>query len=199
MTDKYLLSCSCGEKIPVEPRQAGEIIRCTCGASLDVPTMLQMRALERAKPPRAAQQTSAPWGARQAVLLLGIVIVLVALGLAIGLFLTRPISPTARLTPDVLDREVRDLSPFESWQRWQALRALGPAGRRLPGEEAYEKAFFQYCLWMGLVLTIAVVGIGLIVGAVLKTGGLPTAAVQGQTTGADKLPLAPVKSGRMRH
>ena len=133
--------------------------------------MLKMGVLEKAAP-TPSPPTSAPWGTRQAVILLGIVTVLVALGVAIGLYLGRPISPTAQLGRDVVDREVRHLSPFESWQYWQALRALGPAGRRPPDKEAYRKEFFQYCLWLGLASAFAVVGIGLIVGAVLKKPSL---------------------------
>ena len=45
---KYLLPCSCGRKMPVEPRQAGQSVDCACGESLEIPTMLAMSALEPA-------------------------------------------------------------------------------------------------------------------------------------------------------
>jgi len=42
---KYLLSCSCGQSVEVEPSQAGQTVVCVCGATLLVPSMLQVKAL----------------------------------------------------------------------------------------------------------------------------------------------------------
>ena len=73
MEGRYLLPCSCGQEIPVEPRQAGQEIRCDCGASLEVPTMLGMAALEKAPSEPSHTPPSAPWGIRQGIVLLGTV------------------------------------------------------------------------------------------------------------------------------
>jgi hypothetical protein len=42
----YLLPCSCGEKIRVRTRNAGETVTCQCGARLQVPTIRGLRQLE---------------------------------------------------------------------------------------------------------------------------------------------------------
>ena len=41
----YLLPCSCGREISIEPQQAGETVRCECGRTCSVPTMREVRSL----------------------------------------------------------------------------------------------------------------------------------------------------------
>jgi hypothetical protein len=59
----YLLPCSCGEKLRVRTRQAGEEVVCQCGAVVRVPTMRGLKQLETVKdtefvtaPPRSSLQ-----------------------------------------------------------------------------------------------------------------------------------------------
>lgn len=42
----YLLPCSCGEKIRVRTRHAGETVTCQCGTKLQVPTIRGLKQLE---------------------------------------------------------------------------------------------------------------------------------------------------------
>ena len=49
VVSKYLLPCSCGRSVTVEASQAGRQVHCDCGISLEVPTMLELARLERAK------------------------------------------------------------------------------------------------------------------------------------------------------
>lgn len=42
----YLLPCSCGEKVRVRTRHAGETVTCQCGTKLQVPTIRGLRQLE---------------------------------------------------------------------------------------------------------------------------------------------------------
>ena len=60
MQTRYLLPCSCGQKIAIEPRQAGQSIRCPCGNSVEAPTMLKMTALEPAEPEPTDDMVIAP-------------------------------------------------------------------------------------------------------------------------------------------
>jgi hypothetical protein len=53
---QYLLTCSCGRTSTVTARQAGQSIRCACGAALDVPTLRGLRDL----PPAVADGASKP-------------------------------------------------------------------------------------------------------------------------------------------
>ncbi len=163
MTTKYLLPCSCGEETPVEPRQAGELIRCTCGASVEVPTMLEMRGLKRVEPEPTPSQAAAPWGIRQRLVLLGSVIMLAVLVLAIVLCWSRPVSPRAGRGPAVIRQQMRDIAPLPSWRAWQALRAAGLDPDNEAEKEAYQESLFRWWLGMGVVLIIGAVGIGLTV------------------------------------
>ena len=42
---KYLLPCPCGQAVEIELGQAGQTVTCTCGKSLAVPTMMQIKEL----------------------------------------------------------------------------------------------------------------------------------------------------------
>lgn len=61
----YLLPCTCGRKVPVSTRHAGQTVRCACGAELEVPTLRGLGELERAEPAGAAPRGH--WGDRQRV------------------------------------------------------------------------------------------------------------------------------------
>lgn len=59
----YLLPCSCGQKLRVRSRQAGEEVTCACGAVVHVPTIRGLKQLETVKdldqagpPPRSMLQ-----------------------------------------------------------------------------------------------------------------------------------------------
>ncbi|GHT14859.1 hypothetical protein FACS1894170_12200 [Planctomycetales bacterium] len=42
---KYLLPCSCGLSVDVEPRQAGQTVVCSCGKTLQVPSLSKVKEL----------------------------------------------------------------------------------------------------------------------------------------------------------
>ena len=46
LSDFYKLPCSCGLFVPVEKNQAGREVKCSCGESLQVPSMSQIKNLE---------------------------------------------------------------------------------------------------------------------------------------------------------
>jgi len=168
MTTRYLLPCSCGEKLPVEPRQAGQTIKCRCGASLRIPPMLQMKALERAEPePVAGQVAASPWGVRQSLALLGLVIAALALVVALRLFWIRPLPPNEP-RPEAIRRQTQSLSALDAWRFWQSLRASGLDPRRPREDRIYPEACFRYRLAMGVVFVVAALGIALFGGATLS-------------------------------
>lgn len=178
MKTSYLLPCSCGRKVPVEPRQAGQVVRCSCGASLEVPTLLEMAALEAAEPDPGTRRPPRPWGVRQALALLGAVIFLGTLVLVVFLLRAQPHPPfpdKAEMDPGAVHREARQLTPLQSRRIWQSLRARGPDGR-MPQEEhyrtdklgRYHEDLLRWRLSMGVVLTIAVAGLALVVIPLLR-------------------------------
>jgi hypothetical protein len=67
---KYLLPCSCGRQVLIETTQAGERIRCECGAELEVPTLLEIARLER-KAEGTVSTEQGNWGGRQRMLFVG--------------------------------------------------------------------------------------------------------------------------------
>lgn len=46
----YLLPCSCGREIPIEPRQAGETVSCECGRTSAAPRCERSRTFDRVCP-----------------------------------------------------------------------------------------------------------------------------------------------------
>ena len=154
MSAKYLLPCSfCQEKIPVELRQAGQQIECDCGASLDIPTMTGIRALQRAEPSPDGQRPTTRWEARHGVLLVGAIVTVMALCLTTFFYRARPRMP-----------EIEELAPFQTFQIWQFLRQ----GVRRPSFEINPLRMHQlnlesYHRWM--TVSLSLVALGLIVTA----------------------------------
>ena len=102
----------------VDVGQAGERVECACGATLDVPTLRKLRQQERAAADMEAGQR--PWGPRQAVMLLGLAIALVAAAVMSGLWLQRPVAPAVDTPAAIrrLDAEMAAITPLESWVIW---------------------------------------------------------------------------------
>jgi hypothetical protein len=126
MTKRYLLPCTCGKQIPVEPTQAGDTIHCDCGLPLDVPSLMEMRRLEPEESIVTKARGSQPkWGKRQAWLLAGSLITAAAL-MSLGyLKWNEPY-----LIP--MDR----MSMFTTWKLWEELR-LGSSRFAAPEVRAY--------------------------------------------------------------
>ena len=146
MKAKYLLPCTCGREIPVDASQAGQEVGCACGAKLEVPTMRRLTSLKRAEPETIAQPSTATWGVRHALLLVGALITAVGLVAAI---LHYPQRPT--------DFEVDNLSQLETWVLWQELRQ--GLNHQAPWEEPYYDGLKLYHRWLGVAGGIAVFGL----------------------------------------
>ncbi|OHB72857.1 MAG: hypothetical protein A2V70_04385 [Planctomycetes bacterium RBG_13_63_9] len=163
MAIRYLLPCSCGAKTSIEPRQAGETIRCACGRSLLVPTMLQMSGLQQVEPDPTSRPLPTSWGIRQSIVLLGVAITLGALPLAAYQFAIRPTPPEEAASPEEIHRISQSLTPLQSWNMWLGVRAQGLDRRQHRDAKAYEEASLRWWLGTGVVLVLAVVGCGLTV------------------------------------
>lgn len=123
MGTKYLLTCDCGQERIVETKQAGETVRCTCGLSLDVPTLRQLRQLPRAEPSDdSSRRPVKPWSQGQGwTFAAGLVVTAVAAG-TIAILLPRRLKldtsppPLISITQEQLDA----VTPAESWTAWQS-------------------------------------------------------------------------------
>jgi hypothetical protein len=168
LRDKYLLPCSCGKKIAVEPRQAGQAVRCACGKSVTAPTLLQLTHLERAEAVVASGVEAEPptWGMPQRLLLVGAFVLLAVLIGAVFVVRSRPEPLFTSSTSELVHREVEQWPA--SWvlgQFWQIQEKGIDWGARST-RERYDQALARYHLWLGASLVFGLLGVGLLVGGI---------------------------------
>jgi len=178
---RYLVTCSCGNAIPVEPRQAGEKVPCPCGLTVDIPTLMALRRLPVAqgrgsrasadeKVDRAAQAISA----RAIPIFIGLGMFTVALIVAaVMLLFFWPTHPVDMLTEARFARNIEHFSPSELVLRFDALKANGPEGFAIHPQEmaAYHKYFVHFVRWLCIDGALAVVGVLIALGGLIFGGG----------------------------
>jgi hypothetical protein len=107
--------------LPVELSQAGQELRCACGATVVVPTFRQLRELPvAAAEPAQLAKVPRKWGARQGTIAASLIIAgLLLIGAAASRF-AEPIlpqfNPTAR--NQMVSGEIDKLAPAEAWKIW---------------------------------------------------------------------------------
>ena len=158
MSLQFLLPCSCGSKLPVDPAQAGGRVRCACGRELDVPTLLGLKRLERAGSDAvdgAAGTRQTTWGARQRLIFAGVVVSLVGIVVAVESFRTRP-----RIV------DVAEYPPVAAFHLWESLKAgVDQPPSRV--EIIMFAAIKQHHRWTMVGLAIAALGVLLATGSLL--------------------------------
>jgi hypothetical protein len=168
----YLLPCNCGRKIPVEAPQAGEIVACACGASVEVPTLLGLRKLELAEAPPQPAIIKTTWGAGQRLIFLGAIVILIAVAIGVWLFYIRPMDPFANISPDQMKEKAEILSPAQSLHLWEMLDKGGLNPRKRGSEIVFEGMQAQYRIYWWLVGIVAGTG------SVLIAAGIVLAYIQ---------------------
>lgn len=164
MTD-YLLPCSCGERLRVSTRQAGEAVRCTCGTQLEVPTLRHLNQLEPVDAPTAGGPA---WGDRQRVAFVVSVITLAALCVVGYLALNLPRDPVPRNVDDVTEASTLRAS-FVAYQDLQ--KGLAPPAQMLPEEIRQIIHRREMMLW-GIKIALALAGCSIAVAVVgMLSGG----------------------------
>jgi hypothetical protein len=159
----YLLPCRCGRKKPVVQRQAGQTIVCDCGVSLEIPTLLELTALEQcaaepAEPIRSRAKHG--WGIRQRFALAGFTSVLLSAGLAIYLALNPPIRPLVH--PELTHQKIEALTAVQARLTWRQLRAEG-ISPNMRQDAAFATARSRYQLWIVADAVLGVLGVALCV------------------------------------
>ena len=162
---EYLLPCSCGQKVPVSARHAGQTVRCTCGAELDVPTLRGLRELETAGSPTVSARRA--WGNRQRVVFLLAVASLVAF--AVAGFLALRIPPKIEPPPAI---EINQESPmtqvFAAYDELKRGLGVAPPALNLYERQAAQRR--EMLMW-GVRIALALGGIGAVATvAVLLSG-----------------------------
>jgi hypothetical protein len=166
---KYVLPCPCGVQTNVEPRQAGQIILCSCGAPLQVPTLLDMTALEPASVDLAPESAPEVWGSGDRLRLIGAMLVLAALIGGLWLYFARPISRFNLIDPEQIRQNAQKLPASQTWALWQQMKQ----GLDRRTDEQYAEAVLRFRLWQAVIAGATLVGVALIAAgaAMAKRGG----------------------------
>ncbi|MBN2475406.1 MAG: hypothetical protein JXB62_12415 [Pirellulales bacterium] len=171
MTARYLLACSCGKKIPVEPRKAGEFVRCECGASLEIPGLLDMAKLPRIEAEDSAAESTATWGVRQSLGLLGVLTLGLALVFGVLLIRNHPKAPDSEVPAEEIRLLTQNLSPLQTWQHWRYFKQYGLDSTPLPSKGEYAESSRRWRLCLAALVIFTTAGIALSVVPLLATRG----------------------------
>jgi hypothetical protein len=164
----YLLPCSCGQHVPVSIVQAGQSVRCACGAQLQVPSLRDLRALANVEtsggtPTRTHRLRT--WDDRHR---LAFLLCLAALcGLAISAYWALRLPElVTRATPRQIEEWFQQSPPSEIFKMYEDLqRGLQPTQVVIAGQ-----AERNSMLW-GIRIALAISALGLITAvAVLRNG-----------------------------
>jgi hypothetical protein len=157
--------------VPVARRQAGETVRCVCGESLEVPTLLRLRSLPRAAEPAPAAPPGAAWGLRHRLWLLGTVIFVVAAVPIVVLVICFP-SPPQKISPppEQIREEARAFSATDAWVVWRRLERTDvnllfvrdQFGFK-EAQVAYDELSFKYQLGIAVLALFCALGVTLVV------------------------------------
>lgn len=151
----YLLPCKCGRRLPVTAAQAGDQLECECGERLEVPTLRHLASLERVEEAPPAREKS--WGLRQALVFLGMAIVLLAAAGLVALQIAKP----QPIHEPILRTAVENMTPAELWKTWAVLEQ-GIHRQLFPGEVAMlqqnQIQIRAWAIWQVAALVLAAIG-----------------------------------------
>jgi hypothetical protein len=129
---KYLLTCECGEKLPVEVAQAGQQVRCECGRSVAVPALRAIRKLPQAEEEQVRRKSPGKWTfTHGAAFALGTLLVFGGFLFAgYGFLNGMRVKPMLQINPD-LEKWVNSIDQAtmgELWDEWIEVSKGLPAG-----------------------------------------------------------------------
>jgi hypothetical protein len=156
---KYLLTCTCGEKIPVTAPQAGQTVRCSCGVEQEVPTLMELKRLETiedvpAKPSLLDTPDGSNWGPAQGLITVGVIMIVLAIcWLIYVVAFTKPVPPNEMTSEELKQRKIEDMSLHESILIWNQL-LRHDIRLRIKTEQDYLKEMKDYRIrfWIADIL-----------------------------------------------
>jgi hypothetical protein len=163
----YLLPCTCSRKIPVQPRQAGEIVTCACGATLEVPTLLRLKTLERAEIPAEPKKTKTPWTAGHRLIFIGALVIFLCVCIAAWLLFIRPTDPYANFTPEQMKLIAEKFTPVQNWNLWQNLQRSGLEHHKRYAEITFGEQLSQFKVYWALLALVAGIAAALIAAGIV--------------------------------
>jgi hypothetical protein len=167
MAQQYLLPCpACGAKTPVDTRQAGETITCSCGNKLSVPTLRGLRELERSEDAAPSAPVRAKkWSPVQGLLFsFGLLVAILC-----GAMATRHFVAYRSLAEYTIDRTeevdkdfeqiIDNLTLTSSLEAWEDLSKSGLSNEMVPTWVAAQQASAHHVRAMTIWGAIAAVGL----------------------------------------
>ena len=169
----YLLTCtSCEQPIPVEVTQAGETIRCDCGAEIPLPSMREIRRLPTDAGPTAVEENIEVYGlplqsspARQLQRYLfaaGFLVTVISAGMAGFYYFAAAriqVGDVHRDQMDQGDRLIDALTPEGAYEAWKMLRIQGIGDQERPDYVLQKKEKEGYMRKMGIALYVFAFGL----------------------------------------
>jgi hypothetical protein len=116
---KYLVECSCGNKLPVEIGQAGGRITCTCGNLVDVPPLRKLRHLPTET--TVVERPTSTWSARKGVITACLILAGALAIINAWSWFTQPKVPLfdpVAYQRDVVEERLKKMTPTQSWLMW---------------------------------------------------------------------------------
>ena len=150
MAAHWLPCPQCQNRLRVEASQAGQSLRCSCGADVEAPTL---RGLAELEPIVEAEHRRSGWGAKQGLALVAAVAAVFALAGA-GYIEWSVFGKVVQPEPDVKRaavQQIESMSPGEAWYFWQTLKA-GLHDPKMPEILAQEK---RARFWQRTLLVVA--------------------------------------------
>ena len=159
---RYLVPCTCGETLEVEPSQAGLSVTCACGASTEMPTLMGLRQYPRADGQAAPSKTST-WGPRQGLMALGVILMVSSGVLMLQSYRGGPVEPRFEsMDYEAVRSQASRMTLEQARHEWNELpRELD--GEPHPYWSQYARATRNFRLWMISVGAVTVVGLILVV------------------------------------
>jgi hypothetical protein len=132
----YLVTCQCGNKLPVEVGLAGGQVVCNCGATVNVPTLRQLRELPTSQPvaTTSTEKTRAAWDTRKGIVAAALIAASILAAIAGWSRYREPVVPALSAPAE----HVKDFAawldtrkPADVWNDWiSEYRTLGEQGFR---------------------------------------------------------------------
>jgi hypothetical protein len=177
---KYLLTCGCGRELSVDPGQAGESLRCECGATIAVPTLRQLRQLPAACDDTAAAVGRA-WSFRHGAIAVSLILAVACLLIAGLSWLGEPKVPMFDPAGQMryVDQEIDKLTPVVAWRRfvdtYQPLAATGFTEFKHPMVIAAQQEIERRRLVQLVMVTVAAICVAAAAAIWVGTRGPSTA------------------------
>jgi hypothetical protein len=146
----------------VASRQAGELVRCSCGKTIAIPALRELEALPLAEPIDEPVRPASTWTARQGgTFVVGVVLLTCALLALIYLVTERLRLDTSASTLErFFEREtLSDLPVEEAFAAWQAYRDLGLGWGPSPEYSRRRQRRIEVNVYLALASALAVLGL----------------------------------------